>query len=117
MDYQDVPKDCEWKAWKTADGTWEVKFEDRFGDVKMHLVEDDGEQERIEDETLYLDVDDGANTIRWIRERKGIDMGNGIVDANYFYIRPDGTRRETQHNHTHLDLDVQEGRYVALTPV
>lgn len=116
MKYHDIPDYTEWRAWKTADGTWETKLENRFGDVLLHLTEDP-EQERIEDGGFYLDVDGGATLIRWIREREGIDMGNGIIDADYVCLYPDGEQRETQHNHVHLDHDLDEGRAVALTPI
>jgi hypothetical protein len=118
MNYHDIPKYESWTAWKTADGTWEVKLDDGRDGIQLHLSEDeDASEERIEEGKFYLDVEYQPCNLTWIREREGIDMGNSIVDADYVTLYSDGEKVEHQHNHIHLDRNVRNGKMVALTPV
>ena len=118
MNYHDIPEYDTWTAWKNYEGNWEVKLT-IMGDVVVHFVEDsDSRNYRIEEERFYLDVEHGvARNLRWIRERKGIEMPGGIVDADYVTLNQEGDLIERQHNHNHLDRDVEEGRLVCLTSI
>ncbi len=122
MNFHEIPEYDDLEVWQTANGQWEVKL---FRSVSkneresvLHLSEDeDAENNIIEDGKFYLDVTfSKPSGLRWIRERLAIEMPSGM-DADYVHLREDGRMKETQHNHQHLDRDVQKDRSVALTPV
>lgn len=121
MNYHDIPDFDDWTAWQTANGSWEVRLKSVRGNTVLHLSEDkDAASDQIEDGKFYLTVEHGATGLKWVRERKGIEMDYDIgstVDADYVEFHDDGTWHETQHNHVHLDHDVENEKIVALTPV
>jgi hypothetical protein len=111
MDYHDIPEYDELDVWWTAQDTYEVKLL-KNDKVVLHLYEDSEESaEQIEDGRFY--IPNGCLCLTWIRERKGIEMADGIVDADYVEIS-DAKMREYQHNHLHLDRDVQDGELIPL---
>lgn len=120
MNFNDIPAYFEWEAWENSSGNWEVKLLGPDGDTHLHLSEDlDAEEDRIEEGKFYLGTVDGCEpkVLDFIRERKWMEMGDGIIDADFVSLAKDhGRFRETQHNHRHLDQNVREGRITALTP-
>jgi hypothetical protein len=118
MDYHDIPSFYEWKGWENEHGDVEVKLLSLDGDILLHLSEDEeAKEDRIENGKFYINKESGLSGLTWIRERKGIEMSDGIVDADYVSFINYGQMQEHQHNHIHLDNDVLRGKKVALTPV
>jgi hypothetical protein len=115
MKFNEIPKYDSYKVWKTANDLIEVKFIDG-GRVVLHLVEDpDADDLRVEDETFYVQSE--GDGMIWVREAEGIEMYDGIVDADYVELRSDGRKKETQHNHVHLDNNVTDGSLIPLRVV
>lgn len=123
MEYHEIPKFDDWTAWKTAEGKWEVRLKNEYGNPVLHLSEDeDAASDQIEDGKFYISVLHSPSNLKWIRERKAFEMDYDddlppVVDTDYVEFHDDGTWHETQHNHVHLDHDVEHDEVVALTPV
>lgn len=122
MNFNEIPEYDGWRAWKTADETWEVKLFKNVSKYEeksvLHLSEDKNANDaQIENGKFYITVESGLHpSMKWIRERKAIEMPSGM-DADYVSLNREGNLRETQHNHKHLDRGVELGRMIALTPV
>lgn len=102
MNYQDIPDFDSWKAWKTADGLWEIKLIDGFGDTLLHLSEDqDAKDDQIENGKFYLHTEyDDASNLKWIRERKAFELDyrsayNATHDTDYVELHQSGLKNET----------------------